>query len=170
MTREHTDTVRLAELDEAPFREYRKHLVCDYAADKVRAGVWSKSEAETNAAKEVDGLLPDGPSTRGHHLYSVRDESVPAEVGKLWISPRDSGRSLWIYDIIVHERFRRRGYASRILHLVEFKARELGVGKVELHVFGHNREARALYEKLGYTATSIVMAKPVGTEHSGGAV
>ena len=98
------------------------------------------------------------------------DESVPAEVGKLWISPRDSGRSLWIYYIIVHERFRRRGYASRILHLVENKAGELGAKRVELHVFGHNREARALYEKLGYTATSIVMAKPVGTEHSGQAV
>jgi ribosomal protein S18 acetylase RimI-like enzyme len=65
---------------------------------------------------------------------------------------------------MVHERFRRRGYASRILELVEDKARELGAGKVELHVFGHNLGARALYEKLGYTATSIVMAKPMNTE------
>jgi ribosomal protein S18 acetylase RimI-like enzyme len=65
---------------------------------------------------------------------------------------------------MVHERFRRRGYASRILELVEDKARELGAGKVELHVFGHNLGARALYEKLGYTATSIFMAKPVNTE------
>jgi RimJ/RimL family protein N-acetyltransferase len=168
MAQEPTDTVRLVELDETPFREYRKHLVRDYAANKVRAGVWSKSEAETNAA--IDGLLPEGHATPDHLLYSVRDESVPAEVGKLWISPRDSGRSLWIYDIIVHERFRRRGYASRILHLIENKARELGAAKVELHVFGHNHGARALYEKLGYTATSIVMAKPVSTEDSGGAV
>jgi RimJ/RimL family protein N-acetyltransferase len=81
----------------------------------------------------------------------------------VWISPRDSGagRSLWIYDIVVHERFRRRGYATRILHLLEDKARQLGAERVELHVFGHNHGARALYEKLGYTPTSIVMAKPV---------
>jgi RimJ/RimL family protein N-acetyltransferase len=155
--------VRLVEMDETPFREYRKHLVRDYAADKVRAGVWSRDEAEDRSASDVDGLLPEGTATRGHYLYSVRDESVPAEVGILWVSPRDSGRSLWIYDIIVHERFRGRGYASRILDLVEDKARELGARKVELHVFGHNHRARAIYEKLGYTATSIVMAKPVST-------
>jgi RimJ/RimL family protein N-acetyltransferase len=153
-------------MDETPFREYRKHLVREYAQDKVRSGVWSKAEAEDKSASDVDGLLPEGPTTRGHFLYSVRDESVPAEVGVLWISPRDSGagRSLWIYDILVDERFRRRGYASRILELVDDKARELDAGKVELHVFGHNHGARALYEELGYTATSIVMAKPVSTE------
>ena len=153
-------------MDETPFHEYRKHLVRGYAQDKFRSGVWSKAEAGDKSASDVDGLLPEGPATRGHFLYSVRDKMVPAEVGVLWISPRVSGagRSLWIYDILVHERFRRRGYASRILELVEDKARELDAGKVELHVFGHNYGARALYEMLGYTATSIVMAKPVSTE------
>jgi RimJ/RimL family protein N-acetyltransferase len=150
-------------MDETPFRQYRKHLVRDYAADKVRSGVWSPEESENNASKELEGLLPRGTATPGHFLYAVRDESVPVEVGMVWISPRNSGagRSLWIYDIVVYERFRRRGYASSILHLVEDKARQLGAERVELHVFGHNRGARALYEKLGYTPTSIVMAKPV---------
>jgi RimJ/RimL family protein N-acetyltransferase len=158
------ETVTLVEMDEASFREYQRHLARDYAADKVRAGAWSTDEAEDRAAKELEGLLPDGTHTRDNFLYSVKDESIPAEVGKLWISSRDVGadRALWIYDIIVHDRFRRRGYASRILHLVEDKARELGASKVELHVFGHNQGARALYEKLGYDPTSIVMAKPVG--------
>ena len=155
--------VTLVEMDETSFRRYTDHLIHDYAADKVEAGVWSADEAKDRAAKELEGLLPDGTLTRDHYLYSVRDESVPAEVGILWISPRDSGagRTLWIYDVIVHDGFRRRGYASSILHLVEDKARELGAAKVELHVFGHNHGARALYEKLGYTPTSIVMAKPV---------
>ena len=153
-------------MDEAPFRQYRHHLVRDYAADKVRAGVWSKEEAEGAAAKDVDGLLPEGPATPNHHLYSVRDEALPAEVGVLWISPRDSGvgRSVWIYDIIVHEQFRRRGHATRILQLAEDKARELGATRVELHVFGHNHGARTLYEKAGYRATSIIMAKPVSVK------
>jgi ribosomal protein S18 acetylase RimI-like enzyme len=42
---------------------------------------------------------------------------------------------VWIYDIITHEQFRRMGYAR------------LGAEKIELHVFGHNHGARALYEK-----------------------
>jgi RimJ/RimL family protein N-acetyltransferase len=156
--------VTLVDLEGARFYEYREHLVRDYAADKVRAGAWPADEAEERSAREVDGLLPDGPLTPDHYLYSVRDESVPAEIGNLWVSPRDSGagRALWIYDIAVHEEYRRRGYAEIILHLVEDKARELGASRVELHVFGHNQAARALYEKLGYTPTGITMAKPVG--------
>ncbi|CAA9404197.1 hypothetical protein AVDCRST_MAG82-384 [uncultured Rubrobacteraceae bacterium] len=168
MTRRDTDRVTLVELDEASYRKYRETLVRDYAADKVRAGVWPNDEAERKAASDVDGLLPDGTATSGHFLYSVRDEALPDEVGVLWISARDSGvgRSVWIYDIIVHERFRRRGYAHRILQLVEDKARELGADRVELHVFGHNHGARALYENTGYGITSIVMAKQVSAEQS----
>src|SRR5215213_1966240 len=127
MTPEGMNGVRLVEMDETSYRGYRKHLVRDYANDKVRAGVWSKTEAEDKAADDVDRLLPEGPATQDHFLYSVRDESVPAEVGVLWISARDSGagRSIWIYDIIVHQQFRRRGHAYRTLELVEHKAREL---------------------------------------------
>ena len=168
MTRHNTSEVKLVEMDEGSYQEYRETLVRDYAADKVRAGVWSKEEAEGAAAKDVDGLLPEGPTTPDHHLYSVRDEALFAEVGVLWISPRVSGvgRSVWIYDIIVHERFRRRGYASRILQLVEGIARELGATRVELHVFGHNHGARMLYETSGYRATSIIMSKPVTAENN----
>ena len=169
MTPQETENVRLIELDDAPYREYRKHLVRDYAADKVRAGVWSKSEAESRAAVDVDGLLPEGPATRNHFLYSVRDESAGAEVGTVWFALRDSGvgRSAWIYDIIIHENVRRKGYASRTLELVEARARELGAKSVELHVFGHNYVAQALYEKVGYNVTSITMAKPIPTEPTG---
>ena len=36
-----------------------------------------------------------------------------------------------------------------------------GLSGIALHVFGHNREARALYRKLGYVATNINLYKPV---------
>jgi len=167
MTPQDTANLRLVELDEASYREFREHLVRDYAADKVRAGAWAEAEAESRAAKDVDGLLPEGPATRDHFLYSVRDESAAAEVGIVWFALTNSGagRSVWIYDIIIDEDFRRRGYATRTLELVENRAAELGARRVELHVFGHNHGAHALYEKLGYTATSITMAKPIHTEH-----
>lgn len=157
--------VTLVELDVARFREYRKHLVRDYAEDKVRAGVWSADKAEAKSSGEVDGLLPQGTATPDHFLFAVIDESVPAEVGILWITPRDTdvGRSVWIYDVIVHKTFRRRGYARKILDLVEIKARELGADKIELHVFGHNHGARALYKKMGYETTSLIMSKPLTT-------
>ena len=166
MTHRNTEGVTLVGLEEASFRKYRESLVRDYAADKVRSGVWSSEEAEEKSANDIDGLLPEGPATPEHYLYSVEDQSIPAEVGILWISPRDSGvgRSVWIYDIIVHEKFRRRGYASRILRLADDRARELGADKIELHVFGHNHAARVLYEKTGYRPTSITMSKPLTAE------
>jgi hypothetical protein len=40
MSYQETANVRPVELDEAPYREYREHLVRYYAADKVRAGAW----------------------------------------------------------------------------------------------------------------------------------
>jgi RimJ/RimL family protein N-acetyltransferase len=164
MTSQELDNISLVDLDDAPYREYRDHLVRDYAADKVRAGAWSESEAQIRAAKDVDGLLPEGPATQGHFLYSVREDAADAEVGTVWFALRDSGvgRYVWIYDIIINESFRRRGYASRTLELVEARAKELGAKSVELHVFGHNQGAQALYEKVGYRVTSITMAKQVG--------
>jgi GNAT superfamily N-acetyltransferase len=121
MTPKCTNHVRLVELGDAPYHEYRKYLVRHYSADKVRAGAWSQAEAEGRAARDVDGLLPEGPATQGHFLYSVRDDSMGAEVGTVWFALRDSGvgPSVWIYDIIIHENFRRKGYASRTLELVE---------------------------------------------------
>ena len=165
MTPKDTNNVRFVELEDGQYREYRKNLVRHYAADKVRAGAWSQAEAEGRAARDVDGLLPEGPATQGHLLFSVRDDSMGAEVGTVWFALRDSGvgRSVWIYDIIIHEDFRRKGYASRTLDLVEERARDLGAKSVELHVFGHNRGAQALYEKQGYNITSITMAKPIHT-------
>lgn len=164
MTSQEIDNISLVELDDVPYRAYRDHLVRDYAAHKVRAGAWYESEAQIRAAKDVDGLLPEGPATQGHFLYSVREDAADAEVGTVWFALRDSGvrRYVWIYDIIINENFRRRGYASRTLELVEARAKELGAKSVELHVFGHNQGAQALYEKVGYSVTSITMAKQVG--------
>jgi len=166
MTTKDTNNVRLVELGDAPYHVYRRDLVRNYAADKVRAGAWSQAEAEGRAARDVDELLPEGPATQGHFLYSVRDAFSDAEVGTVWFALRDSGvgRSVWIYDIRIDESFRRKGYASRTLELVENRAKKLGARSVELHVFGHNHGARALYEKMEYNETSITMARQVGAE------
>ena len=166
MTPKDTNNVRLVELGDAPYHEYRKDLVRNYAADKVRAGAWSQAEAKGRAARDVDGLLPEGPATQDHFIYSVRDDSTDAEVGTVWFALRDSGvgRSVWIYDIIIHEGFRRRGYASRTLELVEDMAKKLGARSVRLHGFSHNHGAQALYEKISYTATSLTVAKAVQPE------
>lgn len=158
--------IELVDLPKERFPAYRDALVRDYAKDKVWAGAWSSEEAPRRAAADVDGLLKDGTDTEGHYLYLLQDPSKAEEVGVVWIAVLDSsvGRSIWIYDIQIHEPFRRKGHATRALRAVEERATELGADKVELHVFGHNPAARALYEKVGYETTSVVMRRRLKQE------
>jgi RimJ/RimL family protein N-acetyltransferase len=153
--------IELAEMPWERFVGYRDDLVRDYAQEKALSGAWSPDEAPRRAAEDVDGLLPEGTDTEGHYLYLLRDRTTAEEVGAVWIAVRDSGvgRSVWVYDIQVHEPFRRRGHATRALRAIESRAKVLGADRVELHVFGHNLAARALYEKLGYEPTSVIMRR-----------
>ena len=153
--------VELVEMPRERFPAYRENLIREYAQDKVRAGEWSPEEAPRRAEAGTDDLLAEGTDTQGHYLYLLRDPAAGEEVGVVWLAVQDSGagKSVWIYDIEVYEPFRRRGHGTRALREVEKKATELGAGKVELHVFGHNPGARTLYERSGFTPTSIVMSK-----------
>lgn len=153
--------VRHVELDATEFRDYRESIIKEYARDKVSAGAWSGEEALGRSEREIDALLPNGPATEGHFVYAVRDESLPANVGMVWLAFGRSGvgKSVWIYDIVTHEGFRRKGYGARTLELVEEKARELGAETVGLHVFGDNHTARRLYERAGFETTDVTMYK-----------
>ena len=153
--------VDLTPLPEERYPEFREHLAGHYAKDKVDAGAWSTEEAPRRARADLDGLLPNGTSTRDHFLYEIRDASSSEEVGTLWFAVQDggAGRGVWIYDIESLAPFRRKGYAKKTLEAADKRAADLGADKIELHVFGHNRSARALYEAAGYAPTSIVMSK-----------
>ncbi len=153
--------IELVEMPGERFPRYRENLIREYAQDKVRAGVWSPEEAHRRAEAGTDGLLAQGTNTEGHYLYFLRDRPTGEEVGVVWLAVQDSGvgRSVWIYDIQIHEPFRRRGHGTEAMRSVERRAAELGAQKVELHVFGHNPGARALYERSGFATTSVVMSK-----------
>ena len=158
---EYGPTVTLTKMTAERFVAFREHDVQHYARDKVDAGVWSPEEAPRRAAADIDGLLTEGTETRDHFLYTVHDVRSGEEIGTVWFALRETGagRTVWVYEIEISDRFRRRGFATRTLEAVERRARELDADKVELHVFGHNAAARALYEKLGYAPASITMSK-----------
>ena len=155
--------IELLEMPRERFPAYRENLIREYAQEKFRAGVWSPVEAPRMAETGTDDLLAQGTDTEGHYLYLLQEGATEDEVGVLWIAIRDSGagRSVWIYDIEVYEAFRRKGHATRALLVLEKKAAEFGAEKLELDVFGHSPGARALYERSGFTPTSIVMSKPL---------
>lgn len=63
---------------------------------------------------------------------------------------------------MIYEEYRQRRYVTRALRALDEKAKELGVDKISLLVFGHNHAAQTLYQKAGYEASGIHMTKKAG--------
>lgn len=63
------------------------------------------------------------------------------------------------FDVRIEEEFRGRGYVKQIMFLMEEKAREFGIKKIEPHVFPYTDVARRLYESIGYEVSSLNMIK-----------
>jgi ribosomal protein S18 acetylase RimI-like enzyme len=55
-----------------------------------------------------------------------------------------------LHDVVVAEKFRRQGIAKRMLAKMEEIARETGCCKLTLEILENNRNAMALYQKIGF--------------------
>lgn len=153
------------------FQRFLDHAAPQYAAEKVKSGEWSQQEAQARGEGEFRMLLPQGPDTPDNFLYDLHAptaENGPAagndggrDVGVLWYALRERGgtRSAFVYEIEVLADYRRRGYATQAFALLEQDAARRGAGSLQLHVFGHNSGARALYEGLGFQPTNLILRK-----------
>jgi ribosomal protein S18 acetylase RimI-like enzyme len=65
----------------------------------------------------------------------------------------------FIFDFIIDEAFRGKGYGKQALAALDEKLISMNVDSVGLHVFGHNIVAQELYKKSGYEITNINMRK-----------
>ena len=151
--------VQLVPMSDAEFQAYVDYAIPHYAQENVQTGRWPEDSSLDLARQEFSGMLPDGLATENQSLFSIRDED--AAVGMIWLGVRDraSGRKGYLYDILIYEPYRRRGFATQAFRLIEEEARAMGVSSIDLHVFGHNQAARALYTKLGYVTTNVMMSK-----------
>jgi ribosomal protein S18 acetylase RimI-like enzyme len=163
--------LELRAMTDRTFQRFLDHAAPQYAAEKVRSGEWSPQEAQARGEGEFHMLLPEGRNTPGNFLYDLHDPALsnpatsdPAtgtDVGVLWYALRDRGgvRSAFVYEIEVWADHRRRGYATQAFGLLEQDAARRGAGSIQLHVFGHNHGARALYERLGFLPTNLILRK-----------
>lgn len=135
----------------------------EYAADKVRAGNWPAEGALQRSAEEFKHYLPQGPATKDAFLYTILDPELGQKVGVIWFSlvSEPPPRAAFIYDFLIYEPYRRKGYGAQAMLAMEEKVREQGVDTISLHVFGHNLPARRLYEKVGYDITNVIMTKKI---------
>ena len=158
--------VRLVPMTEEEFRAFLERDVKGYAEQNVKAGYWSESQALEKSRQEHERLLPEGLASKDHYLLTIEEVEHGEKVGMVWLSvDRQSSVPFgFIFDLYIAEAFRRRGYARQAMLKLEEKARELGLKKLSLHVFAHDEEARALYEKLGYRVSSLNMLKELASD------
>ena len=158
--------VQLIPMTENEFQPYYRRAVEDYARDHVEAGNWHPSEALRKAEKQFQQLLPDGVASKDQHLYSIVHDPTGMKVGMIWFAVRyksfASHPYAFVYDFLIDEEFRRKGYGKQAFVALEDKVKELGLDSISLHVFGHNQAAIALYQAAGYETTDLLMTKKLG--------
>ena len=159
----------LEPISTAEYKSWLSQAIRDYAGDKVNSGNWEAGDALDRSAAEFHRLLPDGPATPDNFIYSLIAAQPGAKsgegtervlVGVLWFAlPPWKPPIAFVYDLLIFEPYRRSGHGEAALRAMEGKVKALGLDTIGLHVFAHNAAARALYEKAGYAATDINMAK-----------
>ena len=149
----------LLPMTQPEFDLYLTHLIPDYAADNVRAGYWDESEALEKSRQQIESLLTQGVQTKNKYIYTPVDGAQAR--CKIWLNAQmdRAGKSGFIFDVMVDEKLRGKGYGKQLMSLIEEKARELGLKSIGLHVFAYNQVARNLYESIGYEISSLNMTK-----------
>jgi len=154
----------LQPVTDADYQEFIELSTLNYARDKTIIGNWPAGESLVRAQREMAFLLPEGRHTAGHHFFSITREDGTI-VGNIWFGiPKDNPGHGWIYQLNIHEPYRRQGFGRRSLELLAEFGRKQGLTRIGLHVFGHNRIAFNCYLGAGYETRRIIMEKDLAVE------
>ncbi len=148
-------------MNEAELEAYVEASIPTYAAEHQKAGNWSSEEAVERARRSFEELLPEGVATKNQSVNFITDDASGEAVGYLWFAVETKGNrtTAFVYDLLVYEEFRRRGYGRAAMEAMEMELRRRKVARVSLHVFGSNSRAIELYRDLGFEVADLIMAK-----------
>lgn len=148
------ERVRLRAMTPAEYDGWVAGQVESYARERQRSGEPGEAALD-NARATFAQLLPDGLASPDQHLFVGLDgETV---VGHLWIGTNRPTH--WVYDVRVRPSQRRQGLGAGLMRAGARWSHAAGASAIGLNVFGHNRGARALYDRLGYQVTEVVLRR-----------
>lgn len=152
--------IKINPMSETEYNIWAPRCLSSYAADKMRTHTLSQTTAEQIAQDDFKRLLPNGLRSDNNFLFSAKDESENL-VGFIWycIHKTKGRREAFVYDIIVEEQYRNKGYGKQMMLFAEANVKNSGVNKIGLHVFGFNQTAIRLYKSLNYEITDLIMEK-----------
>lgn len=151
--------IKLQEMNEEEFDHYLEYLIPDYARDVSANFMIPFEKALKESEKLMEDLLPDKQNSAGQHVCNIYSVEEDKNIGVLWYNIQTESNKAYIYHILIHEAFRKRGFASVVLKELEQTVKSAGVTSMGLNVFGNNPGAQRVYEKLGYQTASTAMGK-----------
>lgn len=152
--------IRLRPMTAAERTAFLQGSLLPYAGDIERNFDVSSEAAMAKASEDV-GRRIDGAGDPDDRFQVAEDRASNEVVGQLWWGPNEhlGVRRAYVYYVVVEPAARGRGYGRAIMGAFAEAARREGYVELALHVFGDNDVARAMYRKLGYVDSSVVMRR-----------
>lgn len=149
----------LEKMKKQVFESYYEESIIEYAEEHVKSGDWEKEGSIERANTEFENLLPEGLDTSNQYLMSVIHNNV--DIGYLWlyIFEVKEQKKCFIYDIKIKDTYRGRGLGTKTMECIEEYCKNKDIESIGLHVFGHNKRAVSLYNKMGFETTNYRMEK-----------
>ena len=146
-------------MNQRDFDSYLRDAVIKVAGEYALSGYYTEEEAMQVSQEAFHRYLPEGLDTVDNYIFNITNDNKEI-IGMIWFG-KIKNDEVFIYDFIINESHQRKGYGKQTMELLEEYIKKLGCNKISLHVFGHNKAALALYEKMGYEAFSINMSKSI---------
>ncbi|WP_080848058.1 GNAT family N-acetyltransferase [Cytobacillus gottheilii] len=111
------------------------------------------------ARKLLNNILPKGVQTSNHYLFNIFESDQL--IGFVWIKVEKEKKSAFLYEIIIFEEYRGKGFGTKVMKNIEDWLEQEEISYFKLHVFGSNDGARKLYEELGFKVAGLNMMKTI---------
>ncbi len=131
----------------------------DYAQSLAKAFDIEWSAALEDAEKSVKSIFKPKKDIVLHKFYSAFDQSINQYIGDVWLTLNVSKQKAYLYEIVIEEGYRGKGYGKMMMSLLHDYCKEKGMSKIELAVFGWNKVAYRLYKNAGYDMVRCSMQK-----------
>lgn len=141
--------ITLKTMKKQAYNKWLKKSIHRYAKENIKVGLLKKRNALAIIQERYKKYLPKGMHTPKNDIYHVYNEEGK-RVGDLWIIWVKKEKQLYIAEIYIRKRYRRRGYAKAVLLEMETLVKQRDFSMIELSVFSHNTMAKSLYAHCGF--------------------